>query len=120
MRPTLVVTNPPWDLRLSEGAEESWEALGRFLRREAPGANAWTLSGTPALTRGLRMRADAKVTIEQAGLKLRLSKYRVLEQQQQQQPPPPQPRDDDDDERNPGQRSRGTEAQIQMRGHDCD
>lgn len=82
-KPTLVVSNPPWDLRLSEGAEESWEAMGRFLKREAGGGTAWLLSGNPDVTRGLRMKVERKVPIEQAGLSLRLLKYSVL---------PPKPR----------------------------
>lgn len=61
VRPNLVVTNPPWDLRLTEGAEESWTALGQWLKREAGGAQAWTLSGNPELTRALFMKASRKV-----------------------------------------------------------
>jgi hypothetical protein len=79
-----VVSNPPWDLRLSEGAAESWEALGRFLKREAGGSEAFLLSGNPDVTRGLRMKVERKRPIEQSGLSLRLLKYNVL-------PPKPKP-----------------------------
>ena len=64
----LVVSNPPWDLRI-EGADEAWGALGTFLRREASGTSdssnsggdAWLLCGNPEATKALRMKAAAKV-----------------------------------------------------------
>lgn len=77
-KPNLVVCNPPWDLRLNEGARESWEALGRFLKREAGGAEAFLLSGNPDVTRTLRMKAKRKIPIDQAGMSLRLLQYQVL------------------------------------------
>lgn len=30
---TVIVTNPPWDQRLSEGSEQAWTGLGHFARR---------------------------------------------------------------------------------------
>ena len=65
---SLVVSNPPWDVRI-EGAAEAWASLGLFLRREASGGlkggasggDAWLLSGNPAATKALRMKATAKV-----------------------------------------------------------
>lgn len=32
IRSNFIVTNPPWDIRLNEGAEESWRKLGLFVR----------------------------------------------------------------------------------------
>jgi 23S rRNA G2445 N2-methylase RlmL len=51
-----VVSNPPWDLRLSRGAEDSWEDLGRFLREELGGGEAWLLSGNPEMNKHLGLR----------------------------------------------------------------
>lgn len=76
--PTMIVTNPPWDLRLNEGAGESWEALGRFLKREAGNSDAFLLSGNPDVTKGLRMKVKRKIPIDQAGMSLRLLHYNVL------------------------------------------
>lgn len=67
----LVVSNPPWDLRL-QGADDAWASLGTFLRREASsrsspgggenrGGEAWLLCGNPEATKALRMKAAAKV-----------------------------------------------------------
>lgn len=32
-RPALIVTNPPWDVRLSEGSETAWKQLGDLARK---------------------------------------------------------------------------------------
>ena len=75
--PQLVLTNPPWDVRL-EGGEEAWRSLGQFLRRECGGARAWVLSGNKELTQHLRMRASSRLRIENAGSSLALISYDVL------------------------------------------
>ncbi|KAH8069802.1 hypothetical protein JL721_5694 [Aureococcus anophagefferens] len=72
----VVVSNPPWDGRL-DGAEEAWDALGSFLRREAPGATAHALTGNMAVTRNLRMRASSKRKLVSGGVDLRFLKYEV-------------------------------------------
>ena len=90
----MVVCNPPWDLRLNEGAAESWEALGRFLKREAGDSDAFLLSGNPEVTRGLCMKVKMKIPIDQAGMSLRLLHYHVL--------PPKPPRVDRGEEEEGG------------------
>lgn len=75
--PQLVLTNPPWDVRL-EGGEEAWRSLGQFLRRECGGARAWVLSGNKELTQHLHMRASSRLRIENAGSSLALISYDVL------------------------------------------
>ena len=75
-KPDVVVSNPPWDGRL-DGAEEAWDALGAFLRREAPGATAHALTGNMAVTRNLRMRASSKRKLVSGGVDLRFLKYEV-------------------------------------------
>jgi len=75
--PQLVVSNPPWDLRLAEGGE-SWQELGSFLKQQCGGATAWLLSGNKELTRHLRMRKSSSLRIEQAGTGLSFLRYDVL------------------------------------------
>ncbi len=36
---TLIVTNPPWDVRLNEGAADSWRRLGELVRRVSSSIN---------------------------------------------------------------------------------
>jgi putative N6-adenine-specific DNA methylase len=76
--PNLVISNPPWGLRLDEElAAESWSILGDFLKREcrAPGNEAWLLSGNRELTRHLRLRARSRHPVEQADDSLRIICY---------------------------------------------
>eukprot|EP00624_Nannochloropsis_granulata_P004426 evm.model.NODE_31977_length_99932_cov_29.870142.7 len=94
----IVVCNPPWGLRLNEGAAESWETLGRFLKREAGDSDAFLLSGNPEVTRKLCMKVKRKIPIDQAGMSLRLLHYHVL--------PPKPPREDTREEDEEGGRER--------------
>ena len=48
---TMVVSNPPWGIRLTDDIDASWVNLREFLRREAGGTEAWILSGNSALTK---------------------------------------------------------------------
>lgn len=74
---TLVVSNPPWGRRL-EGEDEAWYALGSFLRNNARAGSAMLLSGDPALTRGIRMRAREKYPIRVGDVDCRALAYDVL------------------------------------------
>jgi len=103
----MVICNPPWDLRLNEGAAESWEALGRFLKREAGDSDAFLLSGNPEVTRELCMKVKRKIPIDQAGMSLRLLHYHVL--------PPKAPRVDRGEDEGEGGREGG-----RRRGDDFD
>ena len=101
MRPSMVVTNPPWGLRLlgpgerdrrpgrggSRSAEEGdteeeavrapWTQLGGFLRRECPGADAFVLSGSKAATKFLRLSAAQKHVVSLGGVDARLLHYAI-------------------------------------------
>lgn len=76
--PGIVVTNPPYGERLGSGAdlEASWIDLGTFLR-ELRGGAAWVLSGSPELTRFLRLRADRKVPVMNGGIECRWLRYEL-------------------------------------------
>lgn len=76
--PDWVFTNPPWGERLSEGVEESWDALGTFFRT-CPGAKVHVLSGSPELTTHLGMKADRKWEVRSGPIDCRLLRYAVRE-----------------------------------------
>ena len=98
-RPSMVVTNPPWGLRLlgpdagdrrpgrggsrsaEEGDEEAvrapWTQLGGFLRRECPGADAFVLSGSRAATKFLRLSAAQKHVVSLGGVDARWLHYAI-------------------------------------------
>ena len=59
---TMVVSNPPWGIRLTEDIDESWVNLREFLRREAGGTEAWILSGNSGRWCGCGLRTAKQFT----------------------------------------------------------
>jgi putative N6-adenine-specific DNA methylase len=76
---TIVVSNPPWGLRLTEDIERSWLSLKSFLRNQCNGAEAWILSGNKDTTRVLRMKKSRSVVIQTADEDLRWIQYHVFQ-----------------------------------------
>ena len=76
--PDWVFTNPPWGERLTEDVEESWRALGEFLRA-CPSANAHVLSGSKELTKFLKLKAEKKWEVRSGPIDCRLLRYVVRE-----------------------------------------
>ena len=74
------VVNPPYGVRLGEGAEltDAWERLGAFLKQHGPG-DAWVLAGDPELTRHLRMRAARRIPVINGGIDCRWLHYPLRE-----------------------------------------
>ncbi|CAM9720570.1 unnamed protein product [Chrysoparadoxa australica] len=64
--PDLVVTNPPWEMRLE--SDGSWEALAQFLRRTCGGRTAWVLSGSRELPRRIGMSPAGQFKLAFGGL----------------------------------------------------
>jgi len=79
--PGVVVTNPPYGLRLggSEEVETLYAALGQRLRHQAPGWTLWLLSGHPALTGALRLKASQRIPVSHGGLDCRWLRYELRE-----------------------------------------
>jgi len=78
---SLVVTNPPWGLRLDGDAEvdaaASWRDLGDMLKQNCAGASAFALSGSRDLTKHLRLRASARMPITIGDVDCRLLRYDI-------------------------------------------
>ena len=74
--PEWIATNPPWGERLDEGAEQSWDALARLLR-DCPGARAHVLSGNPALSGRLKLKADRRWAVRNGPIDCRWLRYAV-------------------------------------------
>jgi 23S rRNA G2445 N2-methylase RlmL len=75
-RPLMVVTNPPWNQRLSEGAETSWSALGACLQNMPRPAMAFVLTGNPALPSRLTpLQPQAAVHLNAANTPMSFLKY---------------------------------------------
>lgn len=75
--PGLVLTNPPWGLRLTEDAEAAWHGLGTLARRRLAGWTIAALSGNPQVTRHLGLRAERRYPLVVGGIDARLLLYRV-------------------------------------------
>jgi SAM-dependent methyltransferase len=77
--PSIVVTNPPYGLRLADGEdlEQSWRDLGSFLHQRCRGATAWILCGNPAVTRLLGLRASQKLPVHNGPIDCRFLRYDV-------------------------------------------
>jgi putative N6-adenine-specific DNA methylase len=76
--PHLIVTNPPWGVRLTEDVEESWEGLRHFIRDACPaGTEAWILSGHKGATGQLKLRRDRMIPIQTGEQTLRWIQYTI-------------------------------------------
>lgn len=79
--PKLVMSNPPWGMRLDE-EEDAWCDIGDFLRQNCTGSTAVLMSGDMGLTRSLRMRARQKHPIRIGNVDTRVLLYDVLSKEQ--------------------------------------
>ena len=61
-----------------EALEQVWNSLGVFLKRECPDSSAFVLSGNPAVSRAIRMRASRKMPLGIGGVDCRFLRYDIL------------------------------------------
>jgi putative N6-adenine-specific DNA methylase len=76
-RPAMVVSNPPWGLRLDDDPGTSWSSLGSWLKRTCPGATAWLLAGEGSATRDLHLRASRKIPVWAGPIECRWLQYPI-------------------------------------------
>jgi putative N6-adenine-specific DNA methylase len=128
---SLVVTNPPWGVRLTETMSESWESLRVFLRQNcAPGTEAWVLCGDKDATKHLGLRRSQSFVLQTGQQDLRWLQYMILDKSELQNKSdreikpqstqhayertrPTQTRD-----RTPGQSNRGRREDDPTRGYE--
>jgi putative N6-adenine-specific DNA methylase len=74
-----VVTNPPYGLRLSEGADlrNLYAQFGHVLRKKCPGWNVSVLSSDPALLGQLQIKLDTSLALVNGGVHVRLGRGKV-------------------------------------------
>jgi putative N6-adenine-specific DNA methylase len=78
--PWMIVSNPPWDIRLTGDMHTAWEAMRVFLRETVPSnTNAWVLSGNPAATKhlGLRKTPSTSLALKTGEQDLRWIQYQI-------------------------------------------
>ena len=79
---TIIVSNPPWGLRLTEDMEESWLSLKSFLRDQCNESEAWILSGSKSATRYLRMKKTRSFPFQTAEEDLRWIQYHIFKKKE--------------------------------------
>jgi putative N6-adenine-specific DNA methylase len=77
--PGTILCNPPYGARLPGGAEAEafYRELGEALKKRCRGWTAYLLSGNPALTRFLGLRASRKFPVMNGPIDCRLLKYEL-------------------------------------------
>ena len=75
--PGLVLTNPPWGLRLADEAAGAWRGLGTLARQRLSGWTIAALSGNAAITRHLGFKAERRIPLTVSGIEARLLVYAV-------------------------------------------
>ena len=77
--PGLLVCNPPYGQRLGSGEDLNslYNDLGCFAKSRGSGWQLWLLSGNPALTGSLRMKASRRVPISNGGIDCRWLHYAI-------------------------------------------
>ncbi len=75
--PGLVLTNPPWGLRLADEAAGAWRGLGTLARQRLAGWTLAALSGNAAITRHLGFKAERRIPLTISGIEARLLIYAV-------------------------------------------
>lgn len=76
----LLVTNPPYGVRLGEKEElaELYPKLGDALKQRFPGWTAFFFSGDPQLAKGIRLHPSRKTVLYNGALECRLYEYRLV------------------------------------------
>ena len=75
----MVVCNPPYGVRIGErdDLEALYRDLGRTLKDQASGWDAWILSGNAEMTGALRMKASRRIPVSNGGIDCRWLHYQV-------------------------------------------
>jgi len=77
--PGILVCNPPYGARLGQGddLETLYADLGRMVRERCGGWTLWLLSGNPALTGALRLKASRRIAVSNGGIDCRWLRYEI-------------------------------------------
>jgi putative N6-adenine-specific DNA methylase len=78
---SLVVTNPPYGLRLGnpEDLRQLYRSLGDQLKAKAQGSVAWLLLGNPALAKEVGLRPARKLVVFNGPLRCQFCEYPLVE-----------------------------------------
>lgn len=81
--PGLIISNPPWGIRLDESvAQEAWRTMGT-VARTLGGWRLALLSGNPAVTQSLGLKASRRFPVLVGGIDARLLTYAIHERRRE-------------------------------------
>ena len=74
-----MVCNPPYGVRIGDQDQLDvlYSDLGKTLKVQASGWDAWLLSGNAAVTGALRMKASRRIPVSNGGIDCRWLHYQV-------------------------------------------
>lgn len=77
---TLIITNPPYGVRLGEEAElvALYQKLGDAVKRQAAGSTLWLLLGNPRLARQVGLAPEKKIELYNGPLRCQFCSYPVV------------------------------------------
>ncbi len=75
----IIICNPPYGKRLGNEKElvNLYSKIGEFLKKNCSGWEFWLLSGNPALTQYLKMKASRKIPVSNGGIDCRWIQYLI-------------------------------------------
>jgi len=78
-QPGVLVCNPPYGVRLGkdENLEQLFFDLGQMLKQRCSGWQLWLLSGNPASTAPMRLKASRRIPISNGGIDCRWLHYQI-------------------------------------------
>jgi putative N6-adenine-specific DNA methylase len=78
--PGVILCNPPYGVRMAGGEEEVaafYKAMGEALKKRCLGWTAYILSGNPAATRHIGLKASRRIPLMNGPIDCRLLKYEL-------------------------------------------
>lgn len=75
----VVVTNPPYGVRMGDEIEEMYETLGSWMKNEMKGYDCWVISASEEGFKTLGLRPDRKIKVYNGDLECSFRKYSIYD-----------------------------------------
>jgi putative N6-adenine-specific DNA methylase len=75
----VVVTNPPYGVRMGEEIEEMYEQLGSWMKNEMKGYDCWVISASDEGFKTLGLKPDKKIKVYNGDIECSFRKYAIYD-----------------------------------------
>lgn len=75
----VVVTNPPYGMRMGENIEEMYEMLGNWMKSEMKGYDCWVISSSDEGFKTLGLKPDRKIKVYNGDIECSFRKYSIYD-----------------------------------------